>query len=66
MKHKHRFVAWPLTGQNMASGKEGLIGWKLECEHCYKQAKTGDNIEEIKQSHWREIVPKAKLVNLVY
>lgn len=65
MKHKHRFVAIPFTGQNAFDGKEAMFGWKVECEICYKQAKSGDLVEEIKQSWWKEIVPKSKLVSIV-
>lgn len=66
MRHKHRFVATPLTGQNMATGKESLFGWQVRCEVCYKQIKEGNVIEEIKASSWREVVPKGMLVNIVF
>jgi hypothetical protein len=64
-RHKHRFIAIPITGQNAWTGKEALFGWRLECEICYKQAKPGDTIEEIKSSWWKEIVPESKLVNII-
>ncbi|MBA7581212.1 hypothetical protein ES708_23114 [subsurface metagenome] len=65
MKHKHRFVAIPITGQNAWDGKEGLFGYRFECEHCGKFAKEGDTIEEVKQSWLKEIMPESKLVNYV-
>ena len=46
-------------------GKEALFNWRVECEICHKQAKSGDLVEEIKQSWWKEIVPENKLVNIV-
>lgn len=64
-RHKHRFVAVPMTGQNMWSGKEALFGYSLYCEHCYKSAKSGDMIEEVKASWWKEIVPEAKAINYI-
>ncbi len=65
MGHKHRFVAFPFTGQNAFNGKEALFGYKLECEHCHKLAKPGDIIEELKASWWKEIVPEAKPIHYV-
>lgn len=64
-KHNHRFIATPFTGQNACNGKEALFGWRVYCEHCHKNAKIGDKIEEIKASHWREIVPENQLVSLI-
>jgi len=63
-RHNHRFIAIPITGQNAWNGKEGMLGWKVECELCYKQAKSGDMVEEIKASHWKGVVPQAKLVSI--
>ena len=65
MKHKHRFIAIPFTGQNALTGKEDLFGFHLECEHCYKQAKTGDKIMEIKKSWWGEVIPQTKPIDYV-
>ena len=65
MRHQHRFVAIPITGKNAWTGKEGMLGWKVECEHCYKKPNPGDIVEEIKPSWWKEIVPEAKLVHIV-
>lgn len=64
-KHKHRFVATPITGKNAATGKETLFNWKVACEICHKQAQSGDTIEEIKASWWKEIMPKGKLVSII-
>lgn len=64
MRHKHRFVAMPITGENAGNGKEDLLGWRVECETCGKLAKSGDTIEEIRASQRREIVPINKLVNV--
>lgn len=64
-RHKHRFVAFPFTGQNAWTGKEALFGWKVECEICHKQAQIGDTVEEIKASWRKEIVPENKLVNII-
>ena len=66
MKHAHRFIATPITGQGAHNGRETLFGWRVECERCYKKPKTGDIIEEIKPSWWGEIVPKSKLVSIPY
>ena len=63
MKHKHRFVAIPFTGQNARNGKEALFGYRLECEQCYKRAKAGDIIVEVKSSHWKEIHPEPITIN---
>lgn len=65
MRHKHKFVATPITGKNVWSGKEELFGYHLECEVCYKQAKAGDVIEEVKSSWWKEIIPEARQINYV-
>lgn len=62
-RHKHRFVAIPITGQNAWNGKEALFGYRLECEHCYKKAKAGDIIVEVKPSPWKEIHPKSVPIN---
>ncbi len=64
-RHQHRFVAIPITGQNVWSGKEALFGYHLECEYCYKQARTGDVIVEVKPSWWKEIIPKSIPINYV-
>jgi len=64
MRHQHRFVATPITGQNAGNGKEALFGWRVECDKCHKIAKDGDIIEEIRASWFKEIVPKSKLVHI--
>lgn len=63
-KHKHRFVATAITGRNM-TGKECILGWRINCEQCNKQAKEGDLLEEIKASWWKEIIPKSKPINII-
>lgn len=63
-RHKHRFVAIPITGQNAGTGKEKMFGWRVECEVCYKPAELGDIVEEIKASHWREVKPENELVSI--
>ena len=63
--HKHKFVAIPITGQSAGNGEEELLGWHLKCEVCGKQAKEGDTIVEVKQSWWKEIVPKIKPINYI-
>ncbi|KKM91590.1 hypothetical protein LCGC14_1227020 [marine sediment metagenome] len=65
-RHTHRFTAVPITGRGTHDGKEGLFGWRVECEHCGKKPQSGDVVEEIKTSWWKEIVPENKLVNIVY
>ena len=65
-RHTHRFVARAITGQNAANGKESLLGWRAECEHCGKLAKTGNTIEEIKKSQLGEIVTENRLVSIEY
>ena len=64
-RHKHKFVAIPITGQNAGNGKESLFGYKFQCEQCYKQAEPGNVIVEVKQSWWKEIMPKAKAINYI-
>jgi len=63
MKHKHRFVAIPFTGQNAWNGKEALFGYRLECEQCHKKPKAGDAVVEVKASSWKEIYPVPMAIN---
>ena len=65
MRHKHRFVAIPITGQNAWNGREALFGYRLECEQCGRRAKPGNLIEEVKASHWQEIHPEPVGINYV-
>lgn len=63
-KCNHKFVAYPITGEN-ATGKEKLFNYKVQCEKCKKDAKDGDLVEEVKASHWKQIFPKSVKINYI-
>ena len=63
MKHKHEFIAVPITGRNVWNGKEDLLGYNFTCKHCHRQAKQGDTITKVIKSHWGEVIPKTKVIN---
>ena len=65
MKHAHRFVATPITGRGMHDGRERLFDLRIECEQCGKKPQSGDIVEEIKSSWWKEVVSETKLVRIV-
>ena len=63
MRHQHKYIAIPITGRNVCSGKETLFHWRAECETCHKPAPIGVEVYKIVKSWWAEIVPKDKLLN---
>ena len=65
MKHTHRYTATPITGWNVM-GFEVLFGWRVECETCHAKPSSGDIVEEIKPSWYKEIKPASEIVRLVY
>ena len=64
-RHKHKFVASPITGKNAWDGKEALFGYRFECEHCGRLAKQGDTIEEVRVSWLKEVIPETRAINYV-
>jgi hypothetical protein len=62
-KCRHRFVAYPLTGINVWTGKETLFGFSVKCEKCHKPAPDGVEVMAVNPSWYREVIPEEITLN---
>lgn len=65
---KHRFVAIPVTGMQLGGrgSREVLInGFKVRCQHCMKNPKSGDKVVEIRPSWYKQLYPKSVKIDYI-